>query len=113
VSDVVSTSFIEVCSVDDLWVGEMECFDAGSQEVLILNVDGQLHAYDSVCPHQSMPLVEGRFDGKVLTCRAHEWSFDACSGQGINPKSECLRRFPLRIADGKVFVAIEPSNDQE
>lgn len=110
-SDIVSAPFIEVCAVDDLWVGEMECFDAGSQEVLILNVDGRLHAYDSVCPHQSMPLVEGRFDGKVLTCRAHEWSFDACSGQGINLKRECLRRFPLRIVDGKVLVAIEPSND--
>ena len=87
------------------------CFDVGSQEVLILNVDGQLHAYDGVCPHQSMTLVEGRFDGKTLVCRAHEWSFDACSGQGINPRSACLRRFPLRIEDGKVFVAVEAGNE--
>ena len=104
-------AFVEVCALDDLWAGEMACFDVGSQEVLILNVDGQLHAYDGVCPHQSMPLVEGRFDGKTLVCRAHEWSFDACSGQGINPRSACLHRFPLRIVDGKVFVAVEASND--
>jgi nitrite reductase/ring-hydroxylating ferredoxin subunit len=50
-----SLVFVEVCAVDDLWAAEMESFDVGSQEVLILNVDGQLHAYDGVCPHQSMP----------------------------------------------------------
>jgi nitrite reductase/ring-hydroxylating ferredoxin subunit len=104
-------AFVEVCALDDLWAGEMDCFDVGSQEVLILNVDGQLHAYDGVCPHQSRPLIEGRFDGKTLVCRAHEWSFDACSGQGINPRSACLHRFPLRIVDGKVFVAVEASNE--
>ncbi len=111
VSELASLGFVEVCAEDDLWAGEMDCFDVASREVLIVSVDGQLHAYDGICPHQSMPLVEGRFDGKVLTCRAHEWSFDACSGQGINPKNACLHRFPLRIVDGKVFVAVEPNNE--
>lgn len=103
--------FVEVCAADDVWIGDMECFDVGTQEVLILNVEGELQAFDGICPHQSVPLIEGRFDGKVLTCRAHEWSFDACSGRSVNPKGECLRRFPLRVVEGKVFVAIEPVND--
>jgi toluene monooxygenase system ferredoxin subunit len=110
-SEVDSQAFVEVCDADDIWIGEMECFDVGLQEVLLLNVEGEIQAFDATCPHQSVPLIEGRFDGKVLTCRAHEWSFDACSGHSINPKGECLRRFPLRVTDGKVFVAIEPRND--
>jgi toluene monooxygenase system ferredoxin subunit len=110
-AESVTEDHIELCAADDLWIGEMECFDAGAQEVLVVNIDGELHAYDALCPHQSIPLIEGRLDGKVLTCRAHEWSFDACTGHGINPKGECLRRFPLRIVDGKVFVAIEPVDD--
>jgi toluene monooxygenase system ferredoxin subunit len=113
VSDITSQEFVEVCAVEDVWSGEMESFDVGDREVLILNVEGQLHAYDGICPHQSMPLIDGRFEGNVLTCRAHEWSFDACTGQGINPKAECLRRYPLQILDGKVFVAIEPNDEQE
>ena len=87
----------------------MESFEAGTRKVLILKVDGQLHAYDGVCPHQSAPLVEGRFDGHVLTCRAHEWTFDACTGKGINPKGACLRKYPVKIACGRVFVAVGPS----
>lgn len=109
--DAASEQFVEVCAAYDLWVGEMMRFDAGPHEVLVLNVGGELHAYDGLCPHQSRPLIEGRFDGKVLTCRAHEWSFDACSGQSINPAGECLRRFPLRVVEGKVFVATLANDD--
>lgn len=100
-----SLRFVELCALDDLWIGEMASFGLGDREVLVVNVEGELHAYDGACPHQGVPLAEGDFDGRVLTCRAHQWSFDACSGQGINPAGECLRRFELRVVDGKVYVA--------
>jgi toluene monooxygenase system ferredoxin subunit len=100
----MTDEYLHVCAAEDLWEGEMEAFDVGDAEVLILNAGGSFHAYDAVCPHQSVPLVEGRFDGAVLTCRAHEWSFDACTGRGINPCGEHLRRYPIRIEGGAVFV---------
>jgi toluene monooxygenase system ferredoxin subunit len=104
-SSAATINFVELCAADDLWMGEMETFDLGSYEVLLINIDGVFHAYDAACPHQSVPLIEGRLDGKVLTCRAHRWSFDACSGASINPSGKCLRRFALRIVSGKVWVA--------
>ena len=97
--------FVEVCAVDDLWIGEMDCFDVGSAEVLLLNVGGRVACLRRRLPAPEHAPCRRRFDGEVLTCRAHEWSFDARSGQGINPAGECLRRFPLRVVDGKVFVA--------
>lgn len=106
-----SVNFVEICAVDELWVGEMECFDVGTREVLIVNVDGELHAYDGICPHQSVALVEGALEGRVLTCRAHQWSFDACSGKSINPSGKRLHRFPIRITDGRVWVA-EQADDE-
>ena len=102
--DPQTLNFFEVCDVADLWVGEMQAFDVGEHEVLVINVDGQLHAYDGVCPHQSVSLVEGALEGGVLTCRAHHWTFEACSGKGLNPAAGGLRRFPLRIENGKVLV---------
>ena len=98
-------SFVEVCSTEDLWEGEMECFDVGQHEVLVLNVNGEFQAFDSICPHQSVSLAEGGFEGKTLTCRAHQWSFDPCTGKSIHPAGQTLRRFPIRIAHGKVWVA--------
>jgi toluene monooxygenase system ferredoxin subunit len=101
-------TFIEVCRVDDLWIGEMQKCDLGAHSVLLLNVDGELHAYGDRCPHQGVSLSEGEFDGSRLTCRAHRWRFDAGTGRSINPAGACLQRFPLRIVDSKVLVGDQP-----
>jgi nitrite reductase/ring-hydroxylating ferredoxin subunit len=98
--------FVEVCGVEDVWDGEMECFSVGDTAILLLKLDGQFHAYQARCPHQGAALVEGRLDGSVLTCRAHHWQFDAASGEGINPRKASLKHFPAEIADGKVRIGI-------
>jgi toluene monooxygenase system ferredoxin subunit len=105
-ADAGTAEFVAVCAVEDLWEGEMEAFDVGDTEVLVLNAGGTFHAYDAICPHQSVPLVEGTFENGVLTCRAHQWTFDACTGRGLNPCSEELRRYPIRIVDGQVQVQL-------
>ena len=40
---------------------------------------------DGICPHEDTPLVDGDFDGAVLTCLMHLWSFDVASGRGDQP----------------------------
>ena len=101
-------TFTEVGDVDDLWIGEMQKCNVGSQPVLLLNVGGALHAYADRCPHQGVSLSEGEFDGARLTCRAHRWKFDAGTGRSVNPAGACLHRFPVKVADGKILVGDQP-----
>ena len=104
-------SYVELIEADALWDGEMESFDVGDAEVLVLKVDGQIRAYDGICPHQSQSLVEGELEGGVLTCRAHEWQFDARTGEGVNPKDTCLVRHDVRVTgDGMIEVRLRPRN---
>jgi nitrite reductase/ring-hydroxylating ferredoxin subunit len=99
--------FVPLIESDELWDGEMEAYDIGDQEVLLVKIDGEFHAYDGICPHQSVSLVEGTLENKVLTCRAHEWQFDAATGAGINPSDACLRRHDVRVTDdGRVEVRL-------
>jgi nitrite reductase/ring-hydroxylating ferredoxin subunit len=98
---------VELCGVDELWDGEMECFRVGEANILLLKLDGQFHAYQGHCPHQGTSLAEGELDGQVLTCRAHHWQFDAASGQGVNPKSARLQRFRVRVVERKVLIELE------
>ena len=100
--------FVAVAHADELWDGEMESYDIDGTEVLLVRVDGEFHAYHGICPHQSQALVEGDLDGRTLTCRAHEWSFDAVSGEGINPRTSCLVRHGVRVHDGAVLVSRRP-----
>lgn len=99
--------FVEVTEVDAIWDGEMEAFDVGEEEVLILKVDGQVRAYGGICPHQSISLVEGELENGVLTCRAHEYQFDALTGDGVNPKGVSLTRHDVEVDDeGMVRVRL-------
>ena len=99
--------YVELIEADALWDGEMESFDVGDDEVLVVKVDGQIRAYDGICPHQSQSLVEGDLEGGILTCRAHEWQFDVRTGQGVNPTDTCLLRHDVRVSsDGMVQVRL-------
>jgi toluene monooxygenase system ferredoxin subunit len=107
----IDDGYVELIEADAMWDGEMESFDVGDAEVLVVKVDGQIRAYDGICPHQSQSLVEGELDAGVLTCRAHEWQFNARTGEGINPKGTCLLRHDVRVTDdGMVEVRLRANN---
>ena len=105
-------SFHKVCTLDDLWEGEMESFNVEGQEILLVCAEGgDIKAFQGICPHQDIPLVEGKFDGTKVICRAHLWQFDACTGKGINPDDCALAEYPVRIEGDDVLVktaGIEP-----
>lgn len=101
-------TFKQACTLDDLWEGEMASFDIDGQEVLIVWPEGQdVRAFQGVCPHQDIPLVEGKFDGKTLICRAHLWQFDASSGKGINPSDCALAQYPVKVEGDVILVDTE------
>jgi toluene monooxygenase system ferredoxin subunit len=95
-------------TLDDVWEGEMFTVKIGTVDVLLCNVDGELVAYENRCPHLANPLSAGVLSDNVITCAAHEWAFDARSGQGVNPESACLRRYPVRVAGERIFVDVGP-----
>ena len=102
-----TVEIVEICDVDQLWDGEMEHFHAGGTTILLLKIAGEFHAYQGRCPHQGAALVEGELDRGLLTCAAHLWQFDATTGQGVNPESARLQRFPVHVVDGRVLVEVE------
>lgn len=101
-------SFKKVCTLDDLWQGDMTEVEVDGHLILLVwPEEGDLRAFQGICPHQDIPLAEGKFDGRVVMCRAHQWTFDAHSGQGLNPGNCRLAEYPVRIEGNDVLVAVE------
>ena len=96
----------EIMQLDDLWIGEMLGVEAGGVKVLLINVEGAVQAYLDRCPHRASALSEGNLEDLTLTCATHLWEFNALTGRGINPESSKLIRFPVRIENGMICVAV-------
>jgi len=95
-----------VMAEDDLWEGELTGIEVAGKKLVLLNVDGEIRAFEDRCPHLSSRLSEGDIDGRTLTCAAHLWEFDAVTGEGTNPGNSQLKVFETRMADGNIEVLV-------
>ena len=93
--------------MDDLWNGELLAASVDGVAVLVVRIDDAVHAYEDRCAHLGVELSKGTLDGRVLTCSAHHWQYDAITGAGINPASACLSRFATKIEGGTIYVDVE------
>ena len=74
---------------------------------------GEVFAVENRCPHRSVPLDRGKFDGKEVSCGYHGWRFDPagrctaipslkdCPAQYL--KNFCVRSYPVQEADGNIW----------
>ncbi len=100
--------YTRACADSQLQPGDMGAFFIEGREVLLVrDARGSLHAFDGLCPHEDTPLVDGDFDGNVLTCLSHLWSFDVTTGIGINPPGCRLTHYALKVEDDDVFVDMD------
>ncbi|MGI0131008.1 MAG: Rieske (2Fe-2S) protein [Thermoplasmata archaeon] len=75
----------EIPAAHGLKHGEMTHAQAGPEDVLILNVDGDLRAYINRFGHMNAPLDLGTFKSGVLKCAQHNAVFDAKTGEVRGP----------------------------
>jgi toluene monooxygenase system ferredoxin subunit len=99
-------TWVHITTLDDLWEGELLPVTVDGVEVIVLNVGGEVVAFEDRCPHVANPLSSGSFDGELLVCAAHQWTFTAVDGQGVNPSIACLRRFAVQVIDEAVAVNV-------
>jgi toluene monooxygenase system ferredoxin subunit len=105
-------TYERVCGADEIGEEDMAAFFLGGWEVLVVRDSaGGLHAMEGTCPHEDFPLIHGIFDGTVLTCANHLWSFDATTGKGINPPSCRLSQYAVKVEGGDVFVDTDTPPD--
>jgi toluene monooxygenase system ferredoxin subunit len=92
----------------ELWIGEMVSRQVGGQRVVVLRLEDRVCAYVDRCAHLGVPISEGSLDGTVLTCRAHQYQYDARTGEGVNPRGVRLTPVPVEVEGGVIHLGGEP-----
>lgn len=101
-------AFTRVCSLKDLWQGEIAAFDVAGRRILLIHTEaGHVCATQAMCPHQEGSLEEGMLEGSVLTCSVHQWQFDVTTGKGVNPFHAEIALYPVRVEGDEVHVDTE------
>lgn len=94
-------------NAEDIPEGGMAATKAGTREILLAKVAGQIYAIDNACGHSGYPLDKGSLNGFVVTCRWHDAQFDVRNGAVLSPGREMktIKCFRVeRAADGTVNV---------
>jgi nitrite reductase (NADH) small subunit len=87
---------------------EAKSFSAGTREVCVARVNGELLALDNECPHRGGPLGGGVVEGTKVVCPWHGWAFDLRTGQSdFNPAAK-MTAYAIKIEGDGVYVEIEP-----
>jgi len=81
------------------------------QTVCLLLEAGEVHAIDNRCPHMGFPLHRGTVNDGILTCHWHHARFDLCTGGTFDQWADELRRFPVEVDDGDIYVDLAPRRD--
>jgi len=101
------TEYVKVCDVSEIPSGTMHAVDVGQRRIMIVNLDGKLHAADRICTHEEADLSTGFLVGSAVTCPLHLSRFDLISGEVQNPPATIpLKTYSLKIEGTSVYVQL-------
>src|SRR5262249_47458988 len=115
-----------VARVDEIPPEERKIVAVANRSIGIFNLGGEFFALRNRCPHQAVPVCEGRISGflqsttpgeylysrtgEILRCPWHGWEFDIRNGQSwYDPVRPRVRRYEVSVAEGNTLVAEPPS----
>jgi nitrite reductase (NADH) small subunit len=80
---------------------------------LFRTTDDEVFALDNRCPHKGGPLSEGIVHGRQVTCPLHNWVIGLDDGEAAGADKGCVRRYPVRLEDGRVFLNLRHIGKEE
>ena len=82
--------------------------DRGGNVAVFRTADDRVFALADRCPHKGGPLSQGIVHGNRVACPLHGWNVELETGTAVEPDEGCTARYPARVADGWVLVALSP-----
>lgn len=110
-----------VCAVNDLPVGTLKAFKAGSTKLIVYHLDDGFYATQANCTHVFAPLARGKIVEECqVQCPFHRARFDIRSGEVVEWANfppgvqvlnavrgeKALKTYPVTLEEDNVVVEV-------
>jgi len=102
------TRRVDLVAVDDVPPGTMQMAWVDNVDpVVVINVDGDIRAFQGICSHEYFELDKGFLTAGTLTCALHLSRFDLESGEPLDPPAELpLAVYFVVVEDGRILIEV-------
>jgi nitrite reductase/ring-hydroxylating ferredoxin subunit len=76
------------------------------QEILLINIKGEIFASENECPHQGSPLHSGIVKEGYISCPRHGYRFDLKSGNCLDNPAFTLKIYPVQILGEEIHIEL-------
>jgi 3-phenylpropionate/trans-cinnamate dioxygenase ferredoxin component len=105
------TRRLVVGTLADLPPGTMTMVQVDGTDILLVNLDGRIHATQGICSHEYFELDKGFLTGDTVTCALHLSRFDLATGEALDaPADVPLQVYPVAL-DGDSIVLELPEGE--
>ena len=101
--------WVDACGVDDVEEEDVMRFDHGGRTFAIYrSPDDQYFATDGLCTHEQVNLADGLVMDDIIECPKHNGRFNYRTGEAKGaPVCVNLTVYPVKVADGSVFIELQ------
>ena len=99
---------IDLLGVDDVPLGTMKmAWVDGTDQVLVINSNGDLYAVQGTCSHEYFELDNGFLTAGTLTCALHLSRFDLENGEPLDPPAEMpLAVYEVVVEGDRILIEV-------
>lgn len=76
------------------------------QEILLINIKGEIFACENECPHQGAPLQAGIVKEGHISCPRHGYRFNLKSGACLDFPEHTLKIYPVSINGDEIHLEL-------
>ena len=103
---MADSGFVKAAQVSEIRPGEMMMVNVGSDQVLIANVNGNIHACEDICSHAYASLSEGDLNGEEVECPLHGGVFSLITGEALTPPADDpIKLYQVQVDGDDILIA--------
>jgi len=85
---------------------KIKLIEVGKNKIAVARLQGELFAFNGLCPHVAGPMHRAEIEGTVVTCPFHAWRFDLKQGGREIHNYRPLSVYELKVDEGEVHVRL-------